>query len=75
MTNQLNGIVTQLTKLLLKHSIMDAKANSPTTTINIIIMYSFHVLFLWSSLLFRVFKGIFLTQKDDKQHKVKERKV
>jgi hypothetical protein len=41
-------------------------------SIIIIMMYSFHVPFFWS---FRVLKGIFLTQKEGRQHKVKEIKV
>jgi hypothetical protein len=45
MTNQLNGIVTQLTKLFSKHSTMDAKANSPRVVIILVIMYNFHVPF------------------------------
>jgi hypothetical protein len=67
--------MTQLKKLFAKHSTMDAKADSLTTTINIIIMYSFHVLFFLSSFLFRDFKNILFAQKDDRQHKVKEIKV
>lgn len=34
MTDQLNGIVTQLMKLLSEHSMMDAKANSPAAAIS-----------------------------------------
>jgi hypothetical protein len=49
---------------------MDTKVDSPTIVINFIIVYNFHVPFFWSSFLFKVLKGIFFTQKDDKQHKV-----
>jgi hypothetical protein len=54
---------------------MDAKTDSLEAAINIIIMYSFHVPFFWSSSLFRVFKRAFFTQKDNKHHKEKEIKV